>query len=40
LSKNIVVFIMMSGERIGPWASCYITNWKISSQFNKKKGVI
>jgi len=22
LSKNVVVFIMMSGERLGPWTSC------------------
>jgi len=22
--RKIVVFIMMSGERLGPWASCYM----------------
>jgi len=26
LSKNVVVFIMMSGERLGPWASYFTRN--------------
>jgi len=26
LSKNVVVFIMMSGERLGPWVSYFTRN--------------
>jgi len=27
--KNVVVFIMMSGERLCPWVSCYYNRHKV-----------